>query len=51
MKEKLNFREEGDIGGTNIIPISSLAYLMGVFNLSSLANNFLPTQLVWILSK
>ncbi len=37
MKDKLNFWEERDIGGTKPIPILSLAH------------NFLPTQLVWLL--
>ena len=38
MKGKTKNRDLRDIGGTNIIPISSLAYLMGAFNLSSLAH-------------
>jgi len=38
MKDKLKLWDKGDIGGTNTIPISSLAYLMGVFDLSSLAH-------------
>ena len=36
MKDKLNIWDKRDMGGTNIIPISSLAYLMGIFNLSSI---------------
>jgi len=38
MKDKSNIWECRDIGGTNIIPISSLAYLRAACNLSSLAH-------------